>query len=112
MHVGNLESVRDFLHVDDVLAAYLALLDPTVPADVYNIASGRSTRIQEVLDLLIKIADIDPRVERDPDRWRETDWLVGDATRLQSVTAWRPEFSLEAILNELYEDWLSQEGNA
>lgn len=112
MHVGNLESVRDFLHVDDVLAAYLALLDPEVPTDTYNIASGRSTRIQEVLDRLIEIAGIEPRVEPDPERWRQTDWLVGDASRLRSVTRWRPEISIEAILHEIYEDWLSKEGDA
>ena len=112
MHVGNLESVRDFLHVDDVLAAYLALLDPEVPADTYNIASGRSTSIQEVLDRLIEIAGIQPRVEPDPERWRQTDWLVGDASRLRSVTQWRPEISIEAILHEIYEDWLSKEGDS
>jgi len=112
MRVGNLESVRDFLHVDDVLAAYQALLDRKVPADTYNIASGRSTSIQEVLDRLIEIADIAPRIETDPDRWRETNWLVGDATRLRSATGWRPRIPLEAILQELYEDWLSKEGEA
>jgi nucleoside-diphosphate-sugar epimerase len=112
MRVGNLESVRDFLHVDDVLAAYQALLDPMVPADTYNIASGRSTSIQEVLDRLIEIAGIHPRIEPDPDRWRATDWLVGDASRLRSATGWRPMISLEAILHELYEDWLSKEGDA
>jgi len=112
MRVGNLESVRDFLHVDDVLDAYLALLDPSVPAATYNIASGRSTSIQEILDRLIEIADIDPRVERDPDRWRETDWLVGDASRLRQATGWQPKISLETILVELYEDWLSKEADA
>jgi GDP-4-dehydro-6-deoxy-D-mannose reductase len=112
MRVGNLESVRDFLHVDDVINAYLALLDPKVPSDSYNIASGNSTTIQEILDRLIAIAGIEPRIERDPDRWRETDWLVGDASRLRSVTDWRPEISLETILQEIYEDWLSREGDA
>ena len=102
MRVGNLESVRDFLHVDDVLDAYLALLDPNVPAETYNIASGRSTSIQEILDRLIEIAGIEPRIERDPDRWRETDWLVGDAARLRQATGWQPKISLDAILHELY----------
>jgi GDP-4-dehydro-6-deoxy-D-mannose reductase len=112
MRVGNLESVRDFLHVDDVLAAYQALLDPMVPAGTYNVASGRSTSIQDVLDRLIEIAGIQPRIEPDPDRWRATDWLVGDATRLRSATGWRPMISLEAILHELYDGWLSKEGKA
>jgi GDP-4-dehydro-6-deoxy-D-mannose reductase len=109
MRVGNLESVRDFLHVDDVLRAYLALLDPRVPADTYNLASGRSVTIQEILDRLIARAEIEPRIERDPDRWRETDWLVGDASRLRTATGWEPRIELESILGELYEDWLAKD---
>lgn len=112
MRVGNLKSVRDFLHVDDVLRAYLALVDPAIPADVYNVASGRSTSIQEILDRLIAIAGIAPRVERDPDRFRPTDWLVGDASKLRAATGWRPEIDLEQILHELFEDWLAREGAA
>ena len=108
MRVGNLESVRDFLHVDDVLRAYCALLDPAVPASVYNVASGRPTPIQEVLDRLIEHADIAPRVERDPDRFRPTDWLVGDASRLRAATGWTPARALDSILVELYEDWLER----
>lgn len=105
MRVGNLESVRDFLHVDDVIDAYAALLDRSVPADVYNVAGGIATPIQTVLDRLIELAGIEPRVETDPERFRPTDWLVGDATRIRTVTGWRPSIPLDAILRELYEDW-------
>jgi GDP-4-dehydro-6-deoxy-D-mannose reductase len=109
MRVGNLESVRDFLHVDDVIEAYAALLEPRVPADVYNIASGLSTTIQEVLDRLIAIAGVQPRVEPDPERFRPTDWLVGDARRLRERTGWAPAIPLDDILRETYEDWLARE---
>jgi GDP-4-dehydro-6-deoxy-D-mannose reductase len=109
MRVGNLESVRDFLHVDDVLRAYRLLLEPTVPADTFNVASGRSSTIQEILDQLIALAGINPRIERDPERFRETDWLVGDASRLRAATGWHNEIGLESILQELYADWLQKE---
>lgn len=112
MRVGNLESVRDFLHVEDVIRAYLALLNPEIPTGVYNVASERATPIQEVLDRLIERAGVDPQVEGDPERWRETDWLVGDASRLRNATGWRPQIPLESILQELYEDWLSRDGSA
>lgn len=112
MRVGNLDSVRDFLHVDDVLAAYLALLDPDVEASVYNVASERATPIREVLDRLVAMAGITPEIERDPERWRDTDWLVGDASRLRQATGWAPSISLDAILRELYDDWLTQDGRA
>jgi len=109
MRVGNLASVRDFLHVEDVIRAYLALLDPSVPADVYNIASQRASSIQSLLDALIEISGVEPQVEIDPERWRETDWLVGDASKLRGATGWQPRVALEAILRELYEDWLRGE---
>jgi GDP-4-dehydro-6-deoxy-D-mannose reductase len=109
MRVGNLESVRDFLHVDDVVEAYTTLLDPAIPADVYNVASGHSVSIQEILDRLIEIAGIDPVVETDPERWRPTDWCVADASKLHSVSNWKPKISLDALLRELYDDWLSKD---
>ena len=109
MRVGNLESVRDFLHVDDVLDAYRALLDPSVPADVYNVAGGVATSIQTLLDRLIELASIAPTIETDPERFRPTDWLVGDATRLRKATGWQPRIPFEAILRELYEDWLERD---
>jgi GDP-4-dehydro-6-deoxy-D-mannose reductase len=109
MRVGNLESVRDFLHVDDVLDAYTMLLDPGIPADVYNVASGSSVPIQEILDRLIKMADIDPVVQIDPERWRPTDWCVADASKLRTVSNWKPKISLDALLRELYDDWLSKD---
>jgi len=112
MRVGNLDSVRDFLHVDDVLRAYTALVDRTVPADVYNLAGERATPIRELLDRLIAMAGVAPRIERDPDRFRQTDWLVGDSARLTRATGWRPEIPLEAILRELLDDWLLQERRA
>ena len=106
MRVGNLDSVRDFLHVRDVLEAYVALLDPGVPADVYNVASGRATSIREVLERLVAIAGVDPIIEIDPERWRPTDGAVGCAARLRAATGWQPRVSLEEILHELYSDWL------
>lgn len=111
MRVGNLESVRDFLHVDDVLDAYLLLLDRKAPGDIYNIASERPTSIQEVLDLLLKLAGVEPAIEIDPERWRATDWLVGDASRLRAATGWQPRVSLEAITGELYAYWREREGS-
>ena len=110
LRVGNLDSVRDFLHVDDVLRAYLALLGPGVATGVYNVASQQSTPIREILERLFEIADLEAAVETDPERWRDTDWLVGDASKLRAATGWRPEIDLDGILRELFADWLAREG--
>ncbi len=105
LRVGNLDSVRDFLDVDDVVGAYLALLDPTVPAGIYNVASGGGVAIQELLDQLIELAGVSPVVEVDSELYRPTDQLIGDASRLHDATGWRPRTPLRSTLTALLADW-------
>ena len=107
LRVGNLESVRDFLDVSDVVEAYLALLDPSVPAQVYNVASGQGVTLRFVLDSLLELASVTARIEVDPERVRPTDWVVGDASRLRAATAWQPRIALRDTLSELLEHWRS-----
>ena len=88
--VGNLDSVRDFLDVDDVIRAYIALLDPVVPSDVFNVASGTPVRVKTILETLMELAEVQPEVSTNPDFFRPTDQLVGDPSRLIAATGWRP----------------------
>jgi GDP-4-dehydro-6-deoxy-D-mannose reductase len=105
MRVGNLDSVRDFLHVDDVLEAYLCLLAREVPATIYNIASGHGITIRAVLEMLCEMAGVAPHIEVDPTRFRPTDHMVGDASRLHEATGWKPTIPLRALLEELLQHW-------
>ena len=105
MVVGNLDAVRDFLDVEDVLDAYVRLLDPEVPGGVYNIASGKSTSIRDLLDLLLAESSIQPVVTVDQARWRPADSSVGCAERLEKVTGWAPEVPLRETLECLLDGW-------
>ena len=110
LSVGNLESVRDFLDVEDVVAAYVALADPTVPAGVYNVASGHAVRVADALDRLLALLAVSPRIEIDPARHRPTDWATGDAGRLRRATGWRPRVPFETTLARLVEHWRERVG--
>jgi GDP-4-dehydro-6-deoxy-D-mannose reductase len=105
LRVGNLEIERDITDVRDVSRAYALLLDPSVPAGVYNVATGRSVRLAEVVDLLMGLTRVPVRVEQDPDRLRPVDLPVqcGDASRLRAATGWRPEIPLERTLSDMLE---------
>ena len=105
LKVGTLESLRDFLDVDDVLAAYLALLDRRVPAAAYNVASGVGRRVGDLLQTLLSLAGIAPRVEIDPARVRPADASVGDASRLRAATGWQPRVPFELTLRRLLDHW-------
>lgn len=108
LRVGNLESVRDFLDVDDVVEAYARLLDRSVPAGAYNVASGRGVRIGDLLAQLLAHAQLEPRIDVDPERLRPTDCTVGDVTRLRAATGWAPRIPLSATLARLLEDWCNR----
>jgi len=112
MAVGNLDAVRDFLDVEDVLDAYLRLLDPKVPAGVYNVASGRGTSIRDLLELLLAETPSRPEVEVDQARWRPADSVVGSADRLEAATGWAPAIPLRETLRTLLDHWREAVGTA
>jgi len=106
MTVGNLESIRDLLHVDDVVDAYLRLLDPAVPATAYNVASGVGTRIGDLIEMLRRRSPATIRVEPDPAKLgRPANARVGDATRLREATGWKWTRSLDDTMGELLDHW-------
>jgi GDP-4-dehydro-6-deoxy-D-mannose reductase len=105
LRVGNLNSVRDYLDVRDVIEAYVRLLDPSVEAEIYNVASGIGTRLGDLLNVLLGFIEPRPRVERDPKRYRPADCSIGDASRLRVATGWEPTIAIDRTLRDLFEDW-------
>lgn len=105
LEVGSLDSVRDYLDVDDVVEAYLALLDPALPPTRYNVASGRGIALREVLAMLLEHCAEKPEIVVDPARVRPADVSVGRAERLMAATAWAPRRALRDTLGRLLADW-------
>ena len=105
IEVGTLDSLRDFLHVDDVVDAYLALLEGDAAPGAYNVATGDGVTIQALLALLLARTHVRPELVVDPARVRPPDVSVGSAQRLHAATGWRPRRRLAQALGELLEDW-------
>jgi GDP-4-dehydro-6-deoxy-D-mannose reductase len=103
VRVGNLDPIRDFLHVDDVADAYLALLECEEPGPCYNVAAGSGVPIREVFERLRRLLGADVRATPDPALMRPADipHLVGDAARLRTDTGWRPRRTLDDALGEV-----------
>jgi GDP-4-dehydro-6-deoxy-D-mannose reductase len=100
---GNLEPVRDFLDVRDVVEAYLALLERGRPGEVYNIASGEARSLYEVFTRLADLIGVRAIPEPDPQLTRTADLphLVGDATRLRTTTGWSPRLTFDQTLQDV-----------
>jgi GDP-4-dehydro-6-deoxy-D-mannose reductase len=101
--VGNLEPVREFLHVQDVVDAYARLLTKGHAGEVYNIASGAGHRLEDLLFTMAGMLGLRPIPEADPDLMRPADipYLVGDAAKLNTATGWTPRIPLEETLRQV-----------
>lgn len=108
--VGNLDSVRDFTDVRDMVRAYWLALERGAPGEVYNICSGRGYTARQVLDILLDLAHVKVRVQEDPARMRPSDvmLLVGDYSKFQGATGWQPTIPFEVTLKDLLEHWRSR----
>lgn len=112
VRVGNLAVRRDFLHVRDVVRAYrllLELADNRVNGLVFNVASGRSVAISELLDRLIVLAGTETPVVIDPDLVRpgEIPDSRGDASLLTELTGWHPEIGVDQLVADVWADAVS-----
>jgi GDP-4-dehydro-6-deoxy-D-mannose reductase len=111
LRVGNLEPIRDFSDVRDVVAAYELLLDRGEAGGVYNVCSGCGYSIRELLDRLVALSSVHPNLERDDALYRPTPperlAMVGNPARLRRL-GWEPRYRLDTTLRDLLEDWRSR----
>lgn len=107
IRVGNLEAVRDFTDVRDMVRAYWLAVVHGKPGEVYNIASGTGITIQELLDRLLAMSTAEVRIEIDPERLRPSDVeiLVGDSSKFRADTGWQPEIPFEQTLRDILDYW-------
>lgn len=105
--IGNLEPVRDFTAVSDVVAAYRLLVERGVPGEVYNVCSGVGRSVAEVAEHLLALARHGIELVVDPALVRpvEVPRLVGDNTKLRAATGWEPAVSFDATLAAILGRW-------
>jgi GDP-4-dehydro-6-deoxy-D-mannose reductase len=110
IRVGNLDAIRDFTDVRDMVRAYWLAVERGRPGEVYNIATGQGIRVREVLDRLIALSGVDVKVEIDPARLRPSDVeiLIGDSSKFRADTGWEPRIPFEQTLRDVLAYWRQQ----
>jgi GDP-4-dehydro-6-deoxy-D-mannose reductase len=108
---GSVEPRRDFTDVRDVVRAYRALADAGA-ATVYNVCSGRSTSVAELIELLRDVAGRELAHEVDADLVRDHEVMEvrGSHERLTAATGWEPEIPLERTLADAIAWWKQELG--
>ncbi len=91
---GTGESLRDYLHVDDMVAAVMLLLDYSGPRQVFNVSSGRGYSVLEIIDILKETLDLPLTISHMADRGFDVPANVLDSSRLRNETGWQPRVDL------------------
>jgi GDP-4-dehydro-6-deoxy-D-mannose reductase len=101
--MGNTSTIRDFLHVGDVIAAYIALVERGSAGETYNVASGAGVSVDAVARRVLALMGVDAKLDVDPALVRpvEVPMLVGDARKLRTATGWAPRLSLDTIIEDV-----------
>ncbi|HEX9014522.1 MAG TPA: GDP-mannose 4,6-dehydratase [Chloroflexota bacterium] len=107
MMVGDLTSKRDWTDVRDMVRAYWLTLEKCTPGEVYNIGSGTTRPVQEVLDTLVSLSKARIDIRQDPARMRPSDVKIlwSDPTKFQDATGWRPQIPFEKTLEDTLDYW-------
>lgn len=111
VRVGNIHVRRDLTDVRDVVRAYRLLLEGQMegrlgrPGSVYNVGSGASVEIGDVLSRLAGLVGVEPLIEVDPDLVRATDApeIRADVSAIEAAVGWRPAIPLDRTLRDIVE---------
>ncbi len=103
LSVGNLEAVRDFTDVRDIVRAYVALLRGGRAGDVYNVCSGKGLSVRTLLDMMIAVSGLRVEVRVNEAKFRpvEVPALVGSAAKIRRELGWRPDLPMQQTLADV-----------
>ena len=107
--VGELEPELDFSDVADVVRAYDLILEKGRKGSVYNVCSGRSIALGDLLRLITSMTQKSIEVKQDPLRRRghkTPQRVMGDRSLITRETGWVPEIPIERTMAALYRYWL------
>jgi GDP-4-dehydro-6-deoxy-D-mannose reductase len=103
LRLGNLDAVRDFSDVRDVVRGYVRALEGAPAGAVLNFGSGRGVPVRELVERVGTAAGVAARIEIEPSRIRPDDppELVADIGRAARELGWRPEIPLERTIADM-----------
>lgn len=107
LSVGNLDAKRDFVDVKDMVRAYVLAIEEGKNGDVYNIGSGVSHKISDILDRLISMSSSAIKIEKDEKLFRPSDnpELICDPSKFAKLTGWKPQIPIDKTLKDTLDYW-------
>lgn len=98
--------IRDYIHIEDLADAHLAVLDylDDNDSDIFNVGYGHGFSVLEVINMAKKISGVDFEVMDASRRLGDPAILIADSSKLRNLTSWKPKKdSLETIISSALE---------
>lgn len=107
LKVGNLDAYRDFTDVRDIVKGYVLLLNKGHSGEVYNIGSGKSIKVKDILDILVEYSKVEIKIELDASKMRPIDVpkVECDNSKIKKHTGWDIENDVHQTLKDTLEYW-------
>ena len=99
------EQIRDYIHVDDVAAAFCIIAERH-ETGIFNICSGRPVAVRDLLATIGRLMEREDLIQIGAQAYRawEPPFICGDNRKLQGL-GWQPHYTLEQGLSETIEWW-------
>lgn len=110
LRVGNLDIVRDFSDVKDVVRAYRCILEKTDGSKIYNVGSGSPVSLKEILEYICGLSEQQIEIMVDPKLIRpvENSYICCSHVALTNDTGWEPRYDIRSTIKEIFEYYLKK----
>ncbi len=110
LSLPDLEFKRDLLHVSDVVEAYAHLLEEGQPNQAYNVCSGRTWSVREIVEMICRTAGQSVTLSDLPadDDSGQVAWYCGSNNKISTEFGWQPRFTVEQAVAELTQSFQPQ----
>ena len=110
LQTGNLDAIRDFTDVRDIVTGYTKLMNHGVPGEAYNLGSGKVISIRDVVNGLIQRTGkpVEVRQKDHLKRAAESRITRANITKIRQAVSWQPTIPLEQSLDDIMNYWRGQ----
>ena len=94
---GNLDSQRDFLDIRDAVEGIWMLCQYPSPGKIFNLCSGKATKMHDLLMLMIALTGVDVNIQTDPCCLKDSidvSSMYGCYNKIYKHCGWQPKRSL------------------
>ena len=113
IHVGDIDTTRDFTDVRDITDAYERLLDLGQSGEIYNVCSGAERSVRSLIERMCQLSGTSVEIETDSQRFRASEQrrVRGNNSKIVETTGWSNLYSIDQTLKDIVDDWIVRIGS-